>query len=113
MDEPNYLWQTGVGIVLAAFGWLGKRAVERVDELESRLDGLERTSITKGELKETLDEHSKTIIGAINRVADDVEKGHRDVITRIGAVDLKAERANQRLDALKDEELARLRAQHG
>ena len=99
--------------MLASFGWLGRRAVERVDELESKVDALERTAITKSELKEAFEEHSKTIIGAINRVADDVEKGHRDVIARIGAVDLKAERANQRLDTLKDEELARLRAQHG
>ncbi len=113
MDEPNYLWQTGVGIVLAAFGWLGKRAVERVDDLEEKVDALERTAITKVELKEAFEEHSKTIVQAISRVADDVERGNRDVITRIGAVDLKAERANQRLDTLKDEELARLRAQHG
>lgn len=113
MDEPNYWWQTGVAVVLAAFGWLGNRAVKRVDDLESKVDTLERTSITKAELKDSLSEHSETIIQAITRVAEDVEKGHRDAISRIGVVDAKADKANSRVDAMREEELARLRAQHG
>lgn len=111
MDEPDFWFELGVGSVLAMFGWLGKRAVARVDQLETEIENLSRAAITKAELRDELDSNSKTIVEAIQRVARDVEIGQRDVIARIGVVDAKAEKVQARLDAIKDEEIQRLRLQ--
>lgn len=99
MDEPSYWWQTAISVVLGLAIWIGNRAVKRVDDHHAEIEKLKRDSITKADLKE----QSQTLLDAIDR-------GNKDVITRIGAVDAKAERANTRLDVLKDEELAKLRA---
>jgi dipeptidase len=102
MDEPTYWWQTTITAALGMMGWLGSRAVKRIDDLQIEVETLKRTAITKVDLKDDLGEHTKTIIDAVNRVSEEVRQ-----------VDAKAERANQRLDHLRDEELARLRARNG
>ena len=109
MDGSSYLWPAALSAAVAFMAWLGSRAVKRVDQHEQDIEQLKREAITRPELKADLAEYSKSIVDAIHRVQDDVEKGNRDVITRIGAVDAKADRANTRLDQLKDEEISRLR----
>ena len=54
MDEPSYWWQTGVGVVLAGFAWLGNRAVKTVDAHEERIKQLEEHGVSESDLENTI-----------------------------------------------------------
>ncbi len=77
MDEPSYWWQTGVGIVLAGFAWIGNRAVQKVDAHEERIKTLEAESVTEADLdktirrfEDTLSDTNKTVIEIWKHLAE-------------------------------------------
>lgn len=76
-----------------------KPHTDKIADHDDRLHSLEKDTATKTDLSE----HSRTIIKAI---AD----GNSDIITRIGAVDRKADEAHKRINDQQQDELNRLRA---
>jgi hypothetical protein len=89
-----------VGLVATIVKAIVKPHTDKIANHDERLHSLEKDTATKGDLTE----HSRTIIKAI---AD----GNSDIITRIGAVDRKADEAHKRINEQQQDELNRLRAE--
>lgn len=54
MDEPSYWWQTGIAVVLAGFAFIGRRAVDKVDDHGKRITELEQSSVSESDLENTI-----------------------------------------------------------
>jgi hypothetical protein len=76
--------------------------VTTLKEHGERLGTIEKNGATSETLKDT----ETTILNAIR-------EGNADIITRIGAVDRKADEAHRRINDQQEKELDRLRAQAG
>lgn len=93
-SSPYTLGGAGVALLAALAGlwrWLFRRQVERIDDHESRVQLLERTTLGKDDLTQMETRLSRTIT-----------QGHEAIQREIGQVRQTADKAHERIDGIRD-----------
>ena len=103
-------------IVVGVGGWFGQRIVGRIDATErrvsemaskaserdakqdARLDALEKTSLTREDLREVLESSLSRAIGPITAELKAINSGHQETRERIIRLEASAERGAGRSD---------------